>query len=28
MNGAEPMLAAWLTADDLWTMATAVLASV
>lgn len=28
MNGAESMLAAWLTADDLWTMATAVLASV
>lgn len=28
MNGAEPVLAAWLTADDLWTMATAVLASV
>jgi manganese/zinc/iron transport system permease protein len=28
MNGAEPLLAAWLTADDLWTMATAVLASV
>ena len=28
MNGAEPTLAAWLTADDLWTMATAVLASV
>jgi manganese/zinc/iron transport system permease protein len=28
MNGAEPVLAAWLTSDDLWTMATAVLASV
>lgn len=28
MNGADPALSSWLTADDLWTIATAVLASV